>query len=170
MRLNSKIRYAVTLLLDIAIQGEDQPHKLATLAQRQGMPLPYLERLAHLLRQKGLLKSVRGPGGGFLLARPSDRITLADVIRALDESIDSTRCGGQANCHKGQQCLTHEIWRDLNQVVLDHLEILTLRVLAARPSILAIAAQNNPQAPSEQGTRRMLRFKNTEVREVEPCL
>jgi len=108
MRLTTKGRYAVTAMLDLALHYKDGPITLADISQRQGISLSYLEQLFSKLRKQGLVDSTRGPGGGYRLSRDANQIAVADVITAVDEKVETTRCGGLSNCQDDQQCLTHE--------------------------------------------------------------
>lgn len=141
MKLTTKGRYAVTALLDMAIHIEKAPFTVAELAKRQGISQLYLERLTGILRAKGILESIKGPGGGYFLNRSPESITIADIINAVNEPIDATRCNGKSNCQQGETCLTHELWSELNSVVLQFLESITLAELANRQNIRAIAAR-----------------------------
>jgi len=117
MRLTTKGRYAVTAMLDLALHHSGGPVTLSDIAQRQGISLSYLEQLFALLRRRGLVSSTRGPGGGYRLGRKSDEIAVADVIAAVDESVDATRCGGKENCQGAERCLTHDLWQDLSRQI-----------------------------------------------------
>lgn len=139
MKLTTRGRYAVTALLDMALHQQDGPITISTLATRHGISAAYLERLAHLMRTKGLLKSIRGAKGGYVLAREPEDITLADIIDAVDERIDTTKCQGKANCHDGQVCLTHHLWDELNDKIAHFFQGITLGALAKKPQVLAIA-------------------------------
>ena len=114
MRLTTKGRYAVTAMLDLALHDERGPVTLADIAERQGISLSYLEQLFAQLRRRGLVKSTRGPGGGYRLGQENKHIAVADVITAVDESVDATRCGGRENCQGEERCLTHDLWQDLS--------------------------------------------------------
>ena len=129
MRLTTKGRYAVTAMLDLAIHQGQGPIALADIAQRQGISLSYLEQLFAKLRKRSLVTSVRGPGGGYNLARPADEIHVAEVIAAVDESVDTTRCGGAGNCQNNGPCLTHDLWHDLSDRIQDHLNKISLQQL-----------------------------------------
>lgn len=139
MKLTTKGRYAVTAMLDLAMHCGGGPVKLAEISQRQGISLSYLEQLFTRLRKEGLVASTRGPGGGYSLGRPSDRIAVSDVIMAVDESVDTTRCGGLSNCHNDQRCLTHELWTDLSHQIRDFLSDITLGHLMARGGVREVA-------------------------------
>ena len=117
MKLTTKGRFAVTAMLDLALHGAEGPVTLAGIAERQKISLSYLEQLFGKLRRRDLVESVRGPGGGYHLARDASKITVADIIRAVDEPIDSTQCGGRENCHDHHRCMTHELWEELNSTV-----------------------------------------------------
>ncbi|MGD2083026.1 MAG: Rrf2 family transcriptional regulator [Chromatiales bacterium] len=135
MRLSTKGRYAVTAMLDLALHSEKGPVTLADISSNQGISLSYLEQLFACLRNKGLVKGIRGPGGGYHLARPSDEISIANIICAVDEWVEFTRCGGRENCHAGQRCLTHTLWDDLSAEIYDFLCGITLDDLVSRRSV-----------------------------------
>ena len=115
MRLTSKGRYAVTAMLDVTIHASHGPVSLADISERQGISLSYLEQLFSKLRKYGLVNSIRGPGGGYRLGRCSAEIAIADIIIAVNESVDATKCQGKGNCQGGQQCITHSLWEDLSE-------------------------------------------------------
>ncbi len=129
MRLTTKGRFAVTALLDLALQGNSSPVKLAEISKRQHISLSYLEQLFAKLRQRKLVESVRGPGGGYCLAKNMEQVSVADIILAVDEPIDSTQCGGKENCHNDKKCMTHDLWKKLNGLIFDHLGAVTLKHL-----------------------------------------
>jgi Rrf2 family iron-sulfur cluster assembly transcriptional regulator len=130
MRLTTKGRFAVTAMIDVAMHGTKGPVTLAGVSDRQKISLSYLEQLFGKLRRAGLVESVRGPGGGYHLARPADSVSVADVILAVDEPIDATKCGGRENCQEdGQRCMTHELWSALNQRMVEFLDSVTLQKL-----------------------------------------
>lgn len=132
MRLSTKGRYAVTAMLDLALNGTEGPVTLADISENQGISLSYLEQLFAALRSKGLVRGVRGPGGGYYLGRESDEISIADVICAVDEWVEFTRCKGRQNCQDGQRCLTHSLWDDLSQQIFMFLTDITLSDLVER--------------------------------------
>jgi Rrf2 family transcriptional regulator, iron-sulfur cluster assembly transcription factor len=132
MRLTTKGRFAVTAMLDVALNAGDGPVALAAVSQRQKISLSYLEQLFGKLRRNGLVDSVRGPGGGYQLARAAESMTVADIIRAVDEPIDATQCGGRENCHDDKRCMTHELWAGLNAHIYHFLRGVTLAELARR--------------------------------------
>lgn len=117
MKLTTRGRYAVTAILDVALHSGKGPVPLADVAERQNLSLSYLEQLFARLRQHGLVRSNRGPGGGYRLSRPADAISVAEVILAVDEQVDVTRCGGLVNCNQDSRCLTHDLWVELSQQV-----------------------------------------------------
>jgi len=129
MELTTKGRFAVTAMLDLAIQHSRDPVTLAEISQRQKISLSYLEQLFGKMRRRALVNSVRGPGGGYNLARATHQISVADIIVAVDEPIDSTRCGGKENCHDDKKCITHDLWAKLNEHILDYLGAVTLKQL-----------------------------------------
>ncbi len=129
MRLTTKGRFAVTAMLDLAMRNQSGPVTLAEISDRQKISLSYLEQLFGKLRRGGLVSSVRGPGGGYNLARKPDAISVADIIIAVDEPIDATQCGGKENCRDEQKCLTHDLWVDLNNHIFDYLRGVTMATL-----------------------------------------
>jgi Rrf2 family iron-sulfur cluster assembly transcriptional regulator len=132
MRLTTKGRFAVTAMLDLALRGGKNPVTLAGISERQDISLSYLEQLFSRLRRHELVESVRGPGGGYYLARPLADLSVADIIRAVDEPIDATQCGGKENCHDEHRCLTHDLWMGLNAHIYDYLDNVTLASLVAK--------------------------------------
>ena len=151
MRLTTKGRYAVTAMLDLALHYDEGPITLADISQRQGISLSYLEQLFSKLRKRGLVESTRGPGGGYRLSREADRIAVAEVISAVDEKVDATRCGGLANCQGDQQCLTHELWTDLSEQIYNFLNSISLGQLVARREVQEVARRQDGQ-PVGAGT------------------
>lgn len=131
MRLTTKGRFAVTAMIDLGMRHERGPVTLAGISERQKISLSYLEQLFGRLRRQGIVDSVRGPGGGYCLAHPLDDISVADIIRAVDEPIDATQCGGLGNCHDNQPCMTHELWTGLNGHIYNYLESVNLGQLVA---------------------------------------
>jgi Rrf2 family iron-sulfur cluster assembly transcriptional regulator len=132
MRLTTKGRFAVTAMIDLASRQTDGPVTLAGIAERQSISLSYLEQLFGKLRRYKLVSSVRGPGGGYRLARDMKDITVADIIVAVDEPLDATQCGGKQNCHDEHVCLTHDLWTNLNKRMYQYLESVTLAALVHR--------------------------------------
>jgi Rrf2 family iron-sulfur cluster assembly transcriptional regulator len=138
MRLTTKGRYAVTAMLDLALHDADGPVCLNAIAQRQHISLAYLEQLFTRLRRSGLVTSTRGPGGGYNLTRPAVSISTAEIIRAVDESWDATRCGGREDCQSGNPCLTHGLWEELSREIDSFLSRITLSELMGRESVQAV--------------------------------
>ncbi|MGL4408293.1 Fe-S cluster assembly transcriptional regulator IscR [Zoogloea sp.] len=126
MRLTTKGRFAVTAMIDLALRCAEGPVTLAGIADRQKISLSYLEQLFGKLRRYELVTSVRGPGGGYALARQVDTITVADIIAAVDEPLDATSCGGKENCQDEHRCMTHELWTNLNRRMYEYLQSVTL--------------------------------------------
>ncbi|MCB1649728.1 MAG: Fe-S cluster assembly transcriptional regulator IscR [Pseudomonadales bacterium] len=139
MRLTTKGRYAVTALLDLAIHANEGPVNLADISQRQGISLSYLEQLFAKLRRSELVSSVRGPGGGYRLGKKAQAIRIAQIIDAVNESVDATKCKGQGNCQQGETCLTHHLWQDLSEQIHDFLSSISLADLIERNDIKRIA-------------------------------
>ncbi len=132
MRLSTKGRYAVTAMLDLALNGQDGPVTLSGISDNQGISLSYLEQLFAALRSRQLVRGVRGPGGGYFLGRGADEISIADIICAVDEWVEFTRCRGKEDCRGGQRCLTHSLWDDLSKQIYDFLTEITLADLVER--------------------------------------
>jgi Rrf2 family iron-sulfur cluster assembly transcriptional regulator len=146
MRLTTKGRYAVTAMLDLALHACHGPVSLADISQRQGISLSYLEQLFAKLRQKKLVKSVRGPGGGYQLGLEDTVISIASIVDAVNESLDSTRCQEKGNCQNGEKCLTHHLWSDLSQKIHGFLSEITLHDLMKNREVQITAARQNRQA------------------------
>lgn len=134
MRLTTKGRFAVTAILDLALNETGKPVTLADISDRQSISLSYLEQLFSRMRREGIVKSVRGPGGGYHLAKTHQNITVKAIITAVDEEIDATQCAGKENCHEGGRCITHDLWASINHKILDYLESLTLAHLVEAQS------------------------------------
>ena len=149
MRLTTKGRYAVTAMLDLALHATKSPVPLADISQRQGISLSYLEQLFARLRKQGLVDSARGPGGGYRLSRDANEIAVVEVINAIDEKVNVTRCGGKGDCHDGQPCLTHELWMDLSAQIHNFLSNITLGQLVERRHARDDSAQQD-EAPIVQ--------------------
>jgi len=126
MRLTTKGRFAVTAMMDLALRGGSGPVTLAEISARQRISLSYLEQLFGKLRRHALVNSVRGPGGGYRLAKPIQDIAVAEIILAVDEPIDATQCGGKENCQDDHKCLTHDLWANLNTHIFTYLRSVTL--------------------------------------------
>ena len=135
MRLTTKGRYAVTAMLDLAFHSQKKPVTLTEIATRQTISLSYLEQLFSRLRKAGMVKGVRGPGGGYKLSRAATEINIADIITAVDEPIDSTKCEGKGDCQDGQSCLTHDLWMGLSEQIRNYLKGISLGELLERRPI-----------------------------------
>ncbi|OGA00920.1 MAG: DNA-binding protein [Betaproteobacteria bacterium RIFCSPLOWO2_02_FULL_62_17] len=135
MRLTTKGRFAVTAMLDLAMQGGKRPVTLSSIGLRQNISLSYLEQLFSKLRHHTLVDSVRGPGGGYIVARDPAAVSVADIIYAVDEPIDATQCGGKENCHDEHKCITHDLWANLNRHIFDYLGAVTLKQLVEEQKI-----------------------------------
>ncbi|HEX7812611.1 MAG TPA: Fe-S cluster assembly transcriptional regulator IscR [Burkholderiales bacterium] len=132
MRLTTKGRFAVTAMIDLAMHNGKSPVTLSEISERQKISLSYLEQLFGKLRRRELVSSVRGPGGGYNLAKPTDEVSVADIITAVDEPIDATQCGGKENCKDEQKCITHDLWTDLNRHIFEYLRAVTLSELVSK--------------------------------------
>lgn len=139
MKLTTKGRYAVTAMLDLAFHSDKKPVTLTDIAKRQNISLSYLEQLFARLRRAGMVEGVRGPGGGYQLSRGAGEISVADIIAAVDETMDSTRCGGKGNCQNSQPCLTHELWMGLSEQIRQYLDGISLRDLIDRHGVRQVA-------------------------------
>ncbi|MGO2581379.1 Fe-S cluster assembly transcription factor [Halomonas sp. AOP25-F1-15] len=146
MRLTTKGRYAVTAMLDLALHAHNGPTSLSDISQRQEISLSYLEQLFARLRRAGLVDSVRGPGGGYLLSQPPAAISVSNVIDAVNESVDATRCQGLSDCQQGDTCLTHHLWCELSIQIRHFLDEMTLAQLMLRPDVIKIAARQDQRA------------------------
>jgi len=152
MRLTTRGRYAVTAMLDLALHYESGPVSLGEIAERQGISQSYLEQLFSRLRKCGLVDGMRGPGGGYRLLKSSAMISVADVIDAVDETVDATRCGGQRNCQGEQRCLTHDLWEDLSTQIRDFLDNITLSELVGQRGVQVIRQWQDDRRGLEHDT------------------
>jgi len=143
MRLTTKGRYAVTAMLDLAIHNDQGPIALADISSRQGISLSYLEQLFARLRKAGLVVSTRGPGGGYTLKRDPRSVAVAEVINAVDETVDTTRCGGTVDCQNNQRCLTHDLWTELSERIHSFLNEITLGDLVQRHGVQEVAERQD---------------------------
>lgn len=159
MRLTTKGRFAVSAMIDLAMQGGKEPVTLAEISERQKISLSYLEQLFGKLRRRALVSSVRGPGGGYQLARKAEQLSVAEIIRAVDEPIDATQCGGRENCRDDRKCLTHDLWASLNERIFDYLNSVSLAQLVAKA-----------QAQAEEVTVMELKDQRTRRGEPEPAV
>ncbi|MCW8196368.1 Fe-S cluster assembly transcriptional regulator IscR [Proteobacteria bacterium 005FR1] len=154
MRLTTKGRYAVTAMLDLALHADRGPISLSDISKRQEISLSYLEQLFSKLRQNELVSSVRGPGGGYRLSRPADQIFVAQIIDAVNESIDATNCGGAGNCQKGQVCLTHYLWCDLSEQIHQFLSGISLASLVARKDVKSVSERQDAEESQENEEKK----------------
>ncbi|HLT14431.1 MAG TPA: Fe-S cluster assembly transcriptional regulator IscR [Marinobacter sp.] len=149
MKLTTKGRYAVTAMLDLALHGSEGPVSLADISARQEISLSYLEQLFSRLRRQKLVVSVRGPGGGYRLSRSADDVYIAEVVDAVSESLDTTRCGNKGDCQNGEKCLTHHLWSDLTDQIHQFLSDISLGDLMRKREIRQVAdRQNRKQSES----------------------
>jgi len=149
MRLTTKGRYAVTAMLDLAIHGQTKPVSLNDISSRQGISLSYLEQLFAKLRRCDLVSSVRGPGGGYRLSRAENEISIAQVVDAVNESMDATRCQGKGDCQEGDQCLTHHLWQSLSQQIHEFLDQISIHDLVSRQEVRDVAKRQDERAQSK---------------------
>ncbi|MCK5478504.1 MAG: Fe-S cluster assembly transcription factor [Methylococcales bacterium] len=143
MRLTTKGRYAVTAMLDLAFHSQKKPVTLTEIATRQTISLSYLEQLFARLRKSGMVIGVRGPGGGYKLSREPAEINIADIISAVDEPIDSTKCEGKGDCQDGQPCLTHDLWMGLSDQIRNYLKGISLGELLDREPVYNVAKRQD---------------------------
>ncbi|RBO84138.1 Fe-S cluster assembly transcriptional regulator IscR [Marinomonas aquiplantarum] len=143
MRLTTKGRYAVTAMLDLALHSSKGPVSLSDISERQGISLSYLEQLFSKLRKKALVISVRGPGGGYRLSRSNNDIYVAQIVDAVNESVDATGCKGRSDCQSGHTCLTHHLWCDLSDQIHDFLSQISLEQLVRRNDVRQVAERQN---------------------------
>jgi Rrf2 family iron-sulfur cluster assembly transcriptional regulator len=145
MRLTTKGRYAVTAMLDLAIHSDKGPVSLSAISKRQEISLSYLEQLFSKLRKADLVASIRGPGGGYKLGRTLDNIYIAQIVDAVNESIDATSCGGKGNCQQGEVCLTHHLWSDLSDQIHQFLNSISLAKLVERRDVKMVSQRQDSQ-------------------------
>jgi Rrf2 family iron-sulfur cluster assembly transcriptional regulator len=149
MRLTTKGRYAVTAMLDLALHGENGPVSLAHISGRQDISLSYLEQLFAKLRRNDLVTSVRGPGGGYKLSRGGHEIFVAQIIDAVNETVDATGCGGTNDCQQGEVCLTHHLWCDLSDQIHGFLSQISLSNLVDRREVQHVSARQDARASQD---------------------
>lgn len=143
MRLTTKGRFAVTAMIDLAMRQHNGPVTLAGISERQRISLSYLEQLFGKLRRSELVSSVRGPGGGYRLTKAPGDISVAEIIHAVDESLDATQCGGKRNCSEDQRvCMTHNLWTSLNKKMFDYLDSVNLAELVAQQHETPVAVND----------------------------
>ncbi|MFQ5995789.1 MAG: Fe-S cluster assembly transcription factor [Acidiferrobacterales bacterium] len=146
MKLTTKGRYAVTAMLDLALHYNQGVVTLADIAKRQGISLSYLEQLFARLRRNGLVDSIRGPGGGYSLAKDPDQISVAEIVVVINENIDTTRCGGEKNCAEDETCLTHYLWAQLSDQIYEFLNGITLGDLVQREHVREVAKRQDERS------------------------
>jgi len=149
MRLTTKGRFAVTAMVDLAMRQNRGPVTLAAISGRQHISLSYLEQLFGKLRRRTLVSSVRGPGGGYRLAKPMQSVTVADIVIAVDEPLDATQCGGKENCADDKRCMTHELWATLNKKMHEYLSSVSLADLVAQQAAKPVAVLHDKR-PAEK--------------------
>ena len=132
MKLTTKSRYAVTAMLDIAYHDKGNPISLPEIADRQNISLSYLEQLFSRLKRSGLVESIKGPGGGYMLSKDADKIVISEVIQAVDEDLETTACNGKSNCHNNHQCISHNLWQDLGVEIKNFLSDITLQQVISK--------------------------------------
>lgn len=147
MRLTTKGRFAVAAMVDLATRGGKAPVTLGGISERQGISLSYLEQLFGKLRRNEIVASVRGPGGGYCLARPSSKITVADIVLAVDEPLDATGCDSKGDCHGGKPCATHDLWMGLNDKIYAYLAEVSLKQLVDGQSHTQVHCHSHVAAP-----------------------
>jgi len=150
MKLTTKGRFAVTAMVDLAMRQTRGPVTLAAISERQHISLSYLEQLFGKLRRHGLVTSVRGPGGGYNLARPAAELSVAEIVKAVDEPLDATQCGGKENCHDDRRCMTHDLWATLNEKMHEYLSSVSLGDLVAHQSGKPVAVIKHFRSPEKQ--------------------
>jgi len=152
MKLSSKGRYAVTAMLDVTIHAVSGPVSLADISERQSISLSYLEQLFSRLRKASLVTSVRGPGGGYRLGKCATDISVADVISAVNDSVDATKCSGKGNCQDGEQCLTHTLWEGLSQRIEGFLQNISLSELVNKRDVKEVSKRQDDMHTSAHKT------------------
>jgi Rrf2 family iron-sulfur cluster assembly transcriptional regulator len=152
MRLTTKGRFAVTAMLDLALNSGRGPVTLAAISGRQGISLSYLEQLFGKLRRHQLVESVRGPGGGYYLAKPTEQVSVAAIIIAVDEPLDATQCGGKENCQDDRRCMTHDLWARLNEKMYEYLGSVHLSDLVAEQQKRIQVIQDKRRAAAQNDT------------------
>jgi Rrf2 family iron-sulfur cluster assembly transcriptional regulator len=155
MRLTTKGRFAVTAMIDLALRQHEGPVTLAGISERQKISLSYLEQLFGKLRRHGLVGSVRGPGGGYTLAKAMGEVSVADIIVAVDEPLDATQCGGKENCQDEHRCMTHDLWTNLNKRMFEYLDSVMLAEL--------VAQQQKPESRVMRDERPRTRSKPVDI-------
>jgi Rrf2 family iron-sulfur cluster assembly transcriptional regulator len=163
MKLTTRGRYAVTAMLDLALHGKSGPISLADISTRQDISLSYLEQLFAKLRRNNLVKSVRGPGGGYCLSRECVDINVADIIDAVNESTDATSCGGKGICQNGEMCLTHHLWDDLSKQIHHFLSDISLAQLTRKEHVQSISERQDNQQIAVKNDRLLIETETIDV-------
>jgi Rrf2 family iron-sulfur cluster assembly transcriptional regulator len=145
MKLTTKGRYAVTAMLDISLHCTEKPVSLAEISERQDISLSYLEQLFSKLRKQELVTSMRGPGGGYRLSRDPAEIAMSEIILAVDENVDLSRCGGRGNCNQEGHCLTHDLWMDLSHRIQSFLDDISLAEMMSRAEVIEVATRQRKE-------------------------
>lgn len=156
MKLTTKGRYAVTAMMDLALHGVDnQRVSLKSIAGHQEISLAYLEQIFSKLKANGLVYGTRGPSGGYRLSRPAQSISIFDIIDAVDEPVDVTRCNGREDCQDGEVCLTHELWTDLSKQISSFLDDIKLGELVQTQRVRDIAQRQSMRCAESKQTQRV---------------
>jgi Rrf2 family iron-sulfur cluster assembly transcriptional regulator len=160
MRLTTKGRYAVTAMLDIALHRDDGPVSVMDIAERQDISSAYLEQLFSKLKRVGLVVSVRGPGGGYRLQRDPGSVSVSEIISAVGDGVDATRCHGSADCQDGLRCLTHDLWAELSHEIDGYLHRVTLGELVARRGVQHISRRQNEKVDRQDRKPQNQKLQN----------
>ena len=156
MKLTTKGRYAVTAMMDLALhQSEDEHVSLKSIANHQEISVAYLEQIFSKLKAGGLVNGTRGPNGGYRLSRPAETISIFEIIDAVDEPVDITRCHGKKDCQDGEVCLTHELWTDLSNQISSFLDQLKLGDIVQTEIVQKVAARQSMRCTEAQQTQHV---------------
>lgn len=156
MKLTTKGRYAVTAMMDLALHGEDNKRvSLKSIAKHQEISLAYLEQIFAKLKGNGLVVGARGPNGGYWLSKPANHISIFEIIDAVDEPVDVTRCNGKEDCQDGEVCLTHELWTDLSKQISSFLDDIKLGELVQTQRVQEIAQRQSMRCAESKHTQHV---------------